>query len=82
MPPRPTPRQRAVLEAMSDGSSLFHVHGALWEVVGVPGWVSTHTVRELTRNQWITAAQPGFERERRVITDSGRRAVAREDGGV
>lgn len=78
MPPRPTPRQRAVLEAMSRGRPLF-----VWLNGGSAMGAETinmRVTRALIANGWIAPEKAG--RPIHYITEAGRRAVAREDGGV
>lgn len=79
MPPRaPTPRQREVLEAMSDRTAL-RSEGRGWFLDdGERTPVSDDIVSRLVRGKWIKF----FARGHYVITEAGRRAVAREDGGV
>lgn len=73
--PRPTPRQRAVLEAMRDGAELQWIEAG-W-VLGVHGTeTNALTVRALARHGLIRSPYPG----RYTITEAGRRAVARSDG--
>lgn len=80
MPPRPTPRQRAVLEAMSRGELIDHVVTPWSSAVYVGGTkIAKSTFQSLMRRHWV---RPDPAARRYVITESGRRAVAREDGGV
>ena len=62
--PRPTPRQRAVLEAMAGGRSTQSV--------------SDRTIQSLLKHGWIRKDLLRVY----AITEAGRRAVARSDGGV
>ena len=78
--PRPTPRQRAVLEAMSAGA-LVRLDGADWFLDNGRGNVDRRTIWSLYRHKWVK--RTGYEHDAPlVITEAGRRAVARSDGGV
>lgn len=80
MPPRPTPRQRAVLEAMSRGETIEFVVTPWASAIYVGNKkIAKSTFQSLMRRHWV---RPNPAAWCYVITDSGRRAVAREDGGV
>lgn len=74
---RPTPRQRAVLEAMRDGTALRYDMGG-WFLDDGSGAVHGAVVNALWRRQWIKRIDIGSY----TITEAGRRAVARSDGGA
>lgn len=77
--PRPTPRQRAVLEAMSDGTALRH-NGRGWFLDNGGGDVHGIVVNTLSNRGWIKSRTRIWGVY--VITEAGRRAVARSDGGA
>lgn len=76
--PRPTPRQRSVLEAMSDGTALRIDRGRWFLDSGQQIVIRGNVVTGLRRQRWIQAEAPDVY----VITEAGRRAVARDNGGV
>lgn len=84
MAARPTPGQRAVLEAMNaPGTSLVDFESGLLVVSrpnddGISFRSNHRLVANLLAQRWIQAAPNG----RYVITEAGRRAVAHSNGGV
>lgn len=74
---RLTKAQREVLELMVEFGTDIEMTGMGGRTMGRP-YIARSTVHALVRHGWIELIQRGQYR----ITEAGRRAVARSDGGV